>query len=61
MKYFCQFFHADAWVCMAEEAGRRYDWVEYEDGTLLGSKGTCVNKIKVRAAIEISRRFSHYS
>ena len=32
---------------MAEDAGRRYDWVEYEDGTLLGSKGTCVNKIKV--------------
>ena len=44
----CQFFHADAWVCMAENAERRrYDWVEYEDGTLLGSKGECVNKIKV--------------
>ena len=44
----CQFFHADAWVCMAENAGeRRYDWVEYEDGTLLGQKGECVNKIKV--------------
>eukprot|EP00090_Calanus_glacialis_P044576 TRINITY_DN7968_c0_g1_i1.p1 TRINITY_DN7968_c0_g1~~TRINITY_DN7968_c0_g1_i1.p1 ORF type:complete len:702 (-),score=219.95 TRINITY_DN7968_c0_g1_i1:63-2168(-) len=44
----CQFFHADAWVCMAGDGGaRRYDWVEYEDGTLLGNKGTCVNKIKV--------------
>ena len=44
----CQFFHADAWVCMAgDESNRRYDWVEYEDGTLLGNKGTCVNKIKV--------------
>jgi len=44
----CQFFHADAWVCMSErEKERRYDWVEYEDGTLLGNKGTCVNKIKV--------------
>merc|ERR1719445_1372561 len=44
----CQFFHADAWVCMADGGeGRRYDWVEYEDGTLLGNKGTCVNKIKV--------------
>ena len=33
---------------MAENAEeRRYDWVEYEDGTLLGSKGDCVNKIKV--------------
>merc|ERR550519_616910 len=44
----CQFFHADAWVCMAADGNkRRYDWVEYEDGTLLGNKGTCVNKIKV--------------
>ena len=44
----CQFFNADAWVCMAGDEGkRRYDWVEYEDGTLLGNKGTCVNKIKV--------------
>eukprot|EP00092_Neocalanus_flemingeri_P000983 GFUD01001050.1.p1 GENE.GFUD01001050.1~~GFUD01001050.1.p1 ORF type:complete len:584 (-),score=158.50 GFUD01001050.1:171-1853(-) len=44
----CQFFHADAWVCMAGDGDkRRYDWVEYEDGTLLGDKGTCVNKIKV--------------
>ena len=33
---------------MADDGGkRRYDWVEYEDGTLLGNKGTCVNKIKV--------------
>ena len=38
---------------MAEDTGRRYDWVEYEDGTLLGSKGTCVNKIKVRAVIDV--------
>ena len=30
-----------------DESKRRYDWVEYEDGTLLGNKGTCVNKIKV--------------
>jgi len=45
----CQFFHADAWVCMAGDGDkRRYDWVEYEDGTLLGNKeGTCINKIKV--------------
>merc|ERR1719414_2221057 len=33
---------------MSENSGeRRYDWVEYEDGTLLGNKGECVNKIKV--------------
>ena len=44
----CQFYHADAWVCMSENSDkRRYDWVEYEDGTLLGAKGTCKNKIKV--------------
>merc|ERR1719400_1552348 len=43
----CQFFNADAWVCMAEEPGRRYDWVEYENGIMLGNKGTCKNKIKV--------------
>jgi len=43
----CQFFNADAWVCMAEEEGRRYDWVEYENGIMLGNKGTCKNKIKV--------------
>lgn len=29
------------WVCMAEEPGRRYDWVEYENGVQLGNKGTC--------------------
>jgi len=44
----CQFFNADAWVCMAEnEQKRRYDWVEYENGIQLGEKGTCKNKIKV--------------
>jgi len=44
----CQFFHADAWVCMAEDgSNRRYDWVEYENGIQLGEKGQCKNKIKV--------------
>jgi len=43
----CQFYNADAWVCMAEDSSRRYDWVEYENGVLLGNKGTCKNKIKV--------------
>jgi len=44
----CQFFNADAWVCMSEkEEKRRYDWVEYENGILLGDKGTCKNQIKV--------------
>jgi len=43
----CQFFHADAWVCMSPGQERRYDWVEYEDGTILGNKQQCINKIKV--------------
>jgi len=44
----CQFFNADAWVCMAANQGeRRYDWVEYENGVILGDKSTCINKIKV--------------
>ena len=36
-----QFYDADAWVCMSEEPGRRYDWIEYEDATILGKKGQC--------------------
>jgi len=44
----CEFFDARAWVCMADGGeGRRYDWVEYENGVLLGDKATCKNKIKV--------------
>jgi len=43
----CQFYHADAWVCMSQNPQRRYDWIEYEDGRVLGNKGQCVNKIKV--------------
>jgi len=44
----CEFYHADAWVCMSSDPERRYDWIEYEDGTVLG-QGTaeCKNKIKV--------------
>lgn len=43
----CTFYHADSWVCMSNDANRKYDWIEYEDGQLLGNKGQCVNKIKV--------------
>ena len=39
--YDCQFYDADAWVCMSSARDRRYDWVEYEDGTVLGNKGRC--------------------
>jgi len=45
----CEFYHADAWVCMSSDPYRRYDWIEYEDGTFLGEGNTdqCINKIKV--------------
>jgi hypothetical protein len=45
----CEFYHADAWVCMSSDPHRRYDWIEYEDGTILGEGNTdqCINKIKV--------------
>ena len=42
--YDCQFFHADSWVCMSPDSERRYDWVEYEDSTLLGKKGQCISE-----------------
>eukprot|EP00096_Caligus_rogercresseyi_P004378 TRINITY_DN1860_c0_g1_i1.p1 TRINITY_DN1860_c0_g1~~TRINITY_DN1860_c0_g1_i1.p1 ORF type:complete len:587 (-),score=112.25 TRINITY_DN1860_c0_g1_i1:142-1902(-) len=44
----CTFYDADSWVCMSDTEERRYDWVHYEQGTLLGKKeGRCINKIKV--------------
>merc|ERR1719295_1732914 len=43
----CEFYHADAWVCMSQDPERRYDGVEYEDGTILGNTKQCINKIKV--------------
>ena len=43
----CGFYDADAWVCLSQNPERKYDWIEYEDGTRLGRKGQCANKIKV--------------
>lgn len=44
----CEFYDADAWVCLSQNQNdRRYDWIEYEDGTRLGNKNQCINKIKV--------------
>ena len=42
----CTFYDADAWVCMSgANRERRYDWVEYEDGTMLGRKSDqCISK-----------------
>ncbi len=40
----CKFYDADAWICMSQERERRYDWIEYEDHTILGRKGQCPSK-----------------
>ena len=41
----CGFYDADAWVCMSENQNqRKYDWIEYEDGTRLGTKTQCKSK-----------------
>jgi hypothetical protein len=39
----CEFYDADATVCLAKNVeGRKYEWIQYEDGTVLGSKaGQC--------------------
>jgi hypothetical protein len=39
----CQFFNADAWVCMSADNNRRYDWIEYENGIQLGTQNTCIS------------------
>ena len=39
----CQFYHADAWVCMSQDPKRKYDWIEYEDGRILGHKQQCAS------------------
>ena len=41
--YDCQFFHADAWVCMSQNPDRKYDWIEYENGIELGPQGQCIS------------------
>ena len=42
----CRFYNADSWVCMSNQANRKYDWIEYEDGTILGNKNQCVSNSK---------------
>ena len=53
----CGFYDADAWVCLSQNPERRYDWIEYEDGTRLGRKGQCASKKKSRQ-IESVKLFS---
>lgn len=40
----CQFFNADAWVCMSQNRDRKYDWIEYENGIQLGTQNQCISK-----------------
>ena len=43
----CQFFHADAWVCISGSQDRNYDWLEYENGIELGHKGHCISEYTI--------------
>ena len=40
----CQFFNADAWVCLSQDRQRKYDWVEYENGIELGEQKQCISE-----------------
>ncbi|XP_075978437.1 uncharacterized protein LOC142978054 isoform X3 [Anticarsia gemmatalis] len=38
----CQFVDSDMWVCPASlQSSRRYEYIEYENGRVLGKAGTC--------------------
>ncbi|KAJ8946872.1 hypothetical protein NQ318_006782 [Aromia moschata] len=38
----CRFFDSDMWICPARpESGRRYEYIEYENGRVLGRKQGC--------------------
>lgn len=37
----CRYFDSDSWICRSNSPNRRYDWIEYENGRILGTKGTC--------------------
>ncbi|KAJ8931393.1 hypothetical protein NQ314_015699 [Rhamnusium bicolor] len=38
----CQFFDSDMWICPASPlSGRRYEYIEYENGRVLGRKQGC--------------------
>ncbi|KAK9746592.1 protein of unknown function (DUF4803) [Popillia japonica] len=45
----CQFVDSDMWVCpSSSSSGRRYNYIEYENGRILGQKGSCPNhRVKV--------------
>ncbi|XP_055305104.1 uncharacterized protein LOC129569900 isoform X2 [Sitodiplosis mosellana] len=38
----CQFFDSDMWICPSKaSSNRRYEFIEYENGRLLGKPGSC--------------------
>ncbi|XP_065349344.1 uncharacterized protein orion [Cloeon dipterum] len=37
----CQFVDSDSWVCPSEQPSRRYDYIEFENGRVLGRPGHC--------------------
>eukprot|EP00095_Tigriopus_kingsejongensis_P006035 maker-scaffold889_size84747-snap-gene-0.24 protein:Tk06035 transcript:maker-scaffold889_size84747-snap-gene-0.24-mRNA-1 annotation:"hypothetical protein L798_01615" len=46
----CQFFDEDAWVCISLDSKRRYEYVHYENGVVLGKgnkESFCPKQIKV--------------
>jgi hypothetical protein len=37
----CQYIDSDALVCPSNNPNRRYDWIEYENGRMLGKRDAC--------------------
>ncbi|XP_023948445.2 uncharacterized protein LOC112053291 isoform X3 [Bicyclus anynana] len=38
----CNYIDSDMWICRAgENSKRRYEWIEYENGRVLGKAGSC--------------------
>ncbi|XP_069676295.1 uncharacterized protein orion isoform X2 [Periplaneta americana] len=38
----CRYIDSDMWVCQADsQSDRRYNWIEYENGRILGKKSSC--------------------
>ncbi|XP_017880889.1 uncharacterized protein LOC108625401 isoform X3 [Ceratina calcarata] len=42
----CEYVDSDMWICpSAKNSDRRYEYIEYESGRLMGQKGTCSKPI----------------
>ena len=44
----CQYFDADSTVCLSTDPSRKYNWIEFEDGTVLGTRDQCPSKFTSR-------------